>query len=254
MDVVRYAGSHLLGFLVMELYMAANEDKCIVELKDVTKVYHLGKTEVNALKGISLKITQGEFSTLVGESGSGKTTTLDLIGALGKPTTGKIFIAGEDITTFNDTKLSYFRRKNIGFIFQTFNLIEVYTAYENIAHVLHMLGETNVHKRVCDIMEKIGIEKYLNHRPNELSGGQRQRVAIARALVKSPKIIIADEPTANLDSQTGMTILQIMQKLNEEMGATFIIATHSAQVVQVAKQVHQLKDGLLIDSYRKTAG
>lgn len=188
---------------------------------------------------------------MVGESGSGKTTTLDIIGALGKPSTGKLYIDGEDITGFNDTRLSYFRRKHIGFIFQTFNLIEVYTAYENIAHSLRLLKmpEKEVRKHVCDIMEKIGLEKFLNHRPNELSGGQRQRVAIARALVKSPKIIIADEPTANLDSETGSNILKLMKQLNKDLGATFVVATHSAQVVQVAQKVFKLKDGVLIDSY-----
>ncbi|NUM35335.1 MAG: ABC transporter ATP-binding protein [Candidatus Brocadiae bacterium] len=231
--------------------MPQDSSNYVVELKDVTKKYQLGKTEVHALRGVSLAIAKGEFTTLVGESGSGKTTTLDIIGGLGKPSTGKLFIDGEDITVYNDKRLAYFRRKNIGFIFQTFNLIEVYTAYENIAHSLQLLKmpEKEIKKQVYDIMEKIGLGKFINHRPNELSGGQRQRVAIARALVKNPKIIIADEPTANLDSETGANILKLMQQLNKDLGATFIVATHSAQVVQVAKRVFKLRDGALIDSY-----
>lgn len=231
--------------------MPESTTEYVVEVRNISKRYTMGKTYVDALKGVSLSVEKGAFTALVGESGSGKTTTLDLIGGLGKPSGGSILINGEDITKLNDKKLSFFRRRNIGFIFQTFNLIDVYTTYENIAYPLYLLGipENEKRKMVSDIAEKIGLGKFLNHRPNELSGGQRQRVAIARALVKNPKIVIADEPTANLDSQTGQTILSLMQELNKTLVATFVIATHSAQVVQHSRKVYKLKDGELIDSY-----
>ncbi len=222
----------------------------IVQVDNITKRYLLGKTTVDALKGVSLQIEKGSLCALVGESGSGKTTTLDLIGGLAKPTEGKIIIGGQDVTTLNDKETSYFRRKNVGFIFQTFNLIEVYTAYENVEYALQLAGTPKTERRdlVLDIMKRIGMEKFINHRPNELSGGQRQRVAIARALVKRPHIVLADEPTANLDSATGQNILSIMKELNAELGSTFIIATHSTEVIKIAKTVFRLSDGKLANT------
>ena len=227
------------------------EIETIVEVVDLKKKYTLGKTIVDALKGISFKINKGAFVSLIGESGSGKTTSLDLIGGLGSPTSGSVIIGGEDITKLNDRQLAYFRRKNIGFIFQTFNLIDVYTTYENIEYALHLANVPKAERKnmVYETLEKIGIEKYMNHRPNELSGGQRQRVAIARALVKKPHIVIADEPTANVDSKTGQSILELMRELNETLGSTFIVATHSKQVMQYSKKVIELRDGELINIY-----
>ncbi len=223
----------------------------IVIAHELHKHYKMGKVLVlQALKGVSFSIKRGSFHAFVGESGCGKTTTLNVIGAISRPTSGYVTIDGQDISQLSDRKLSHFRNSYIGFIFQNFNLIDVYTAQENIAYPLHLAGIPRKKRpaMVMDILEKVGMEKYATHRPTELSGGQKQRVAIARALVNKPSLVLADEPTANLDSQTGEKILQLMVELNQKLGTTFIIATHSQRVMQYAQSMTTLQDGSIVSN------
>ncbi|UCD81073.1 MAG: ABC transporter ATP-binding protein [Desulfobacterales bacterium] len=218
----------------------------VVKTSEVGKVYHLGKTRIRALDHIDLEIESGEFIAIAGPSGSGKTTLLNLIGCLDRPTTGRIEIAGRDVSDLSGDQLADIRNKKIGFIFQTFNLIPVLTAYENIEFPL-LLGDNipaGLRKsKIMQVLEEVGLREHANHRPEELSGGQRQRVAIARALVKDPDIILADEPTANLDSATGENIVKLMLKLNREKGKTFIFSTHDRMIIQYAARVVRLHDG-----------
>jgi len=217
-----------------------------IMLENVSKEYMMGKIKVNAVKNISLEIKKGEFTVLAGPSGSGKTTILNMIGAMDKPTSGKIKIDDEEITDFNHKKSADFRKNRLGFIFQNYNLIPVLTAFENIIFSLDLLGKGSSNERkekVNKIMEEIDILQYAPHKPDEMSGGQQQRVAVARALVKHPEIILADEPTANLDSVTGTNILKMMRKLNEEKGITFIFSSHDPKIIDYAKRVIWLRDG-----------
>jgi putative ABC transport system ATP-binding protein len=220
----------------------------VVKTSGLGKVYQLGKTRINALNHIDMAIASGEFIAIAGPSGSGKTTLLNLIGCLDKPTTGKIEIAGRDVSNLNGDQLADIRNKKIGFIFQTFNLIPVLTAYENIEFPL-ILGDNipagRRKSKIMEVLEEVGLSEHANHRPEELSGGQRQRVAIARALVKDPDIILADEPTANLDSATGENIVKLMLKLNRGKGKTFIFSTHDRMIIQYAARVVRLHDGRL---------
>ncbi|MBU1153210.1 ABC transporter ATP-binding protein [bacterium] len=217
----------------------------IVSVKDVVKEYKLGKTKVNALRGVNLEIKDRELVAICGPSGSGKTTLLNIIGCLDQPTSGTVQIINENAAFFSDAKLSELRNKHLGFIFQTFNLIPVLTAYENVEYPLWILGKPGLERKamVLKMLDEVELLDYKNHKPDELSGGQRQRVAIARALVNMPKLVLADEPTANLDSQTGMSILKLMQKINEEFSTTFIFSTHDPQVVKYANKVYHLRDG-----------
>lgn len=228
--------------------MGGNSDY-IVEVHDLIKDYQLGNTVVHALRGIFLKIQRKDFTAVVGPSGSGKSTLLDLIGCLGQPSLGYITINGEDISKYDDDKLSDFRAQNIGFIFQTFNLIEVFSAFENVEYPLLLLKLPKKERemRVTEILEKVGLREFMKHRPNELSGGQRQRVAIARSLVKRPTFVLADEPTANLDSETGKSILDLMVELNKSLSTTFICATHDRMVMDRADKVFLLKDGKIVE-------
>jgi putative ABC transport system ATP-binding protein len=222
----------------------------VVKTEAIGKVYHLGKTRVTALQDIDLEVQEGDFLAVAGPSGSGKTTLLNLIGCLDKPTSGSIEIVGQDISSMNGNQLADMRNEKIGFIFQTFNLIPVLTAYENIEFPL-LLGNYSSHARrikIMQVLEDVGISDQAEHRPEELSGGERQRVAIARALVKDPEIILADEPTANLDSKTGENIVKLMLKLNNEKGTTFIFSTHDQMVIKHATRVVGLHDGR-IDKY-----
>lgn len=218
----------------------------MVKTTEIGKVYYLGKTTVKALENIDLEIRSGEFIAIAGPSGSGKTTLLNLIGCLDKPTNGKIEIGGRDVSNLNADHLADIRNKKIGFIFQTFNLIPVLTAYENVEFPL-ILGRNMSSKerkqKIMEVLEEVGLQKQAGHRPEELSGGQRQRVAIARALVKDPDIILADEPTANLDSTTGDNIVKLMLRLNREKGRTFIFSTHDQMILQYAGRVVKLHDG-----------
>ncbi len=224
----------------------------IIEMKNIKKNYPLGETVVNALRGIDLSVEEGAFISIVGPSGSGKTTLLNLIGCIDSPTEGSVKIGGEDITMLDDTTLTNIRLFKVGFIFQTFNLIPVLNLLENVEFPLllmkeHKLTKEEIRDRAKKCIEEVGLKEYIDHRPAELSGGQRQRVAIARALVTRPQIVLADEPTANLDSETGAAILTLMKKLNKTENTTFIFSTHDPDVLQYATEVVKIRDGLIID-------
>jgi putative ABC transport system ATP-binding protein len=219
----------------------------VTRVENVTKVYKIGKLETNALRGVSLCIENGEFTTLVGPSGSGKTTLLQLIGCLDQPTSGQVFINGKDVSRLNRGQRADLRRGTIGFIFQFFALIPTLTAYENIEMPLlltHTSG-TERRDRVKQLLEAVDLTDRGHHRPDQLSGGQQQRVAIARALATRPSMILADEPTANLDTVNGQQVMEIMTRLNLETGVTFVFATHDPRVVKYARRVVTLKDGLI---------
>lgn len=222
----------------------------IVEAAHLCKHYKVGKVLIEAVKDISFTIERGAFYALVGESGCGKTTTLNMLGGLMRTTGGSIKIDREDLTRLSDRKLARFRNRHLGFVFQDFNLINVYTSYENISYPLYLAGKSRKERLglVTAMLEKVGMEKYMNHRPTELSGGQKQRVAIARALINQPQLVLADEPTANLDSQNSDNILQLMRALNQSLGTTFIVATHSPKVMQYASHILTMKDGLLVNA------
>jgi putative ABC transport system ATP-binding protein len=217
----------------------------VVELHEIHKTYHLGKTEVPALRGISLAVAPGEFVALAGPSGSGKTSALNLVGCLDKPTAGRILFEEEDITEIPLPALAATRREKLGFIFQTFNLIPVLNAYENVEYplLLQHFSAPERKQRVLQALERVGLADRTKHKPNELSGGQRQRLAIARALVGAPRVVLADEPTANLDSVTAEEIIALMRRLNQEQGVTFIFSTHDARIMQAAARVVYLHDG-----------
>jgi len=219
----------------------------LLKLKNVEKVYHQGKIDVPAIRGISLEIEKGEFTTIFGPSGSGKTTLLNIIGCLDKPTDGEIYYEAEKkLSTLTKNELSDFRRYNLGFIFQGHNLIPVLTAFENVEFAIRIIDGISKKERrekVLDILNSVGLEGLEDRRPNELSGGQKQRVAIARALVKSPKLVLADEPTANLDSENSQEVLDIMLKMNKKLGTTFIFSTHDPQVMEYAKRLIEIRDG-----------
>lgn len=220
----------------------------LVKFENVSKTYDLGKTVVEALKGVSLDIEKGEFLSIVGPSGSGKTTMLNLLGCMDVPTSGKVFINDQDISNLNDKQATELRLRTIGFIFQSFNLIPVLTVYENIElpMILQKRLKKDYTKKITAILDEVGLTKYASHRPDELSGGQRQRVAIARALICDPHIILADEPTANLDSETGTSILEMMKEINREHQTTFIFSTHDPMVMNYASRKVVLKDGKII--------
>jgi len=222
----------------------------IVSVKNAVKNYTLGKVVVPALRGISLEVRGGEFLSIAGPSGSGKTTLLNLIGCVDTPTSGTVEVAGKDTRVLSERALTDLRLHTIGFIFQSFNLVTVLSVFQNIELPLLLqreLGAGDRRKRVMSLLERVGIGEYANHRPNELSGGQRQRVAIARALVTRPQLVLADEPTANLDSVTGQNILDLMKELNRTEGTTFIFSTHDQSVMAHASAVVRLADGKFVD-------
>ncbi len=221
----------------------------IIEVRGVIKDYPLGKLTVRALHGIDLVVERGEFTTIAGPSGSGKTTLLNLIGCVDVPTQGTVAFDGVVTSTLSDKALTQLRLEKLGFIFQSFNLVPVLSVFQNVELPLLLLGTVAADerkRRVEKIIERVGLAKYLKHRPNELSGGQRQRVAIARALVSNPKLVLADEPTANLDSVTGNSILELMKELNKE-GTTFIFSTHDAKVMEMASRIVRVHDGKIVD-------
>jgi putative ABC transport system ATP-binding protein len=220
----------------------------VVKLTDVTRIYKIGEVETRALNGVSMTINNGEFTSLVGPSGSGKTTLLQLIGCLDQPTSGKVFIDSKETTNLNRNQRADLRKSAIGFVFQFFALIPTLTAYENIEMplLLNGMGAVERKKRVNEMLSAVGLTDRANHRPDQLSGGQQQRVAVARALSNSPKMILADEPTANLDTENGEQVMEIMQKLNKETGTTFIFATHDPRVIKYAARVVTLEDGLIV--------
>jgi putative ABC transport system ATP-binding protein len=222
----------------------------VTRIENVTRTYQVGKVETQALRGVSLSIESGEFTALVGPSGSGKTTLLQLIGCLDQPTSGQIFIAGKDVSRLNRNERADMRRGTIGFIFQFFALIPTLTAYENVEIPLLLMSENAAKRRerVNQLLEAVDLTDRGHHRPDQLSGGQQQRVAIARALATNPTMILADEPTANLDTTNGKQIMEIMTKLNHETGVTFIFATHDPRVIEYARRVVTLRDGLVVNN------
>lgn len=226
--------------------MSGNAE-AFITTKMLCKDYPMGKTTVNALRGVDISIKRGEYLCVSGPSGAGKSTLLNLIGMLDKQSSGSISIDGVDLESLDAKKFHRFRRDRIAFIFQSFNLVPVLSAYENIEFplVFRRVDKKERERRVMKISEEVGIHEFLKHKPDELSGGQRQRVAIARALVVRPELIIADEPTANLDSATGRTILELMRKLNREESTTFLIASHDGALVREADRVVHVVDGLV---------
>jgi len=228
----------------------------IVQVQNVKKFYALGKTTVEAVKGVSFVIEQGDFISIAGPSGSGKSTILNMIGLIDTPTEGEVLIQGNPVSKLKDREITRLRHETIGFIFQSFNLIPVLTTRENIEFPL-LLGKNNKLTKerrdyVDFLIEEVGLQDRQKNRPNELSGGQRQRVAIARALVTKPLIVLADEPTANLDSATGDDILNLMKRINREHKTTFIFSTHDAKIVELADHIIRLKDGLVTENYKQT--
>jgi putative ABC transport system ATP-binding protein len=222
----------------------------VIELVNVKKDYPLGATTVHALRGVSLAIKEGDFISIVGPSGSGKTTLLNIIGCIDNATEGSVKIHGNEVTTHSDRRLTDLRLHTIGFIFQTFNLIPVLSARENVEFPLllmkkeHLSGK-EIRRRAEKLLEEVGLKEQMNQKPFELSGGQRQRVAIARALVTKPAIVLADEPTANLDSETGEMILKQMKELNQLEKTTFVFSTHDPDILKYANGVLKIKDGLM---------
>ena len=217
----------------------------VIGAHNITKVYNPETIPVYAVNGVHLHIQRGEFTAIVGPSGSGKTTLLNIIGGLDKPTSGNVIINGVDITGLSENKLIDFRLHNIGFVFQSFNLIPVLSAKENVEFIL-LLQKKDKHdreQRVLSLLKEVGLEDKINSRPSQLSGGQQQRVAVARALASKPEFILADEPTANLDSKAASTLLDIMEKLNKEENMTFIFSTHDPRVIERAHRVVTLVDG-----------
>jgi len=224
------------------------EPDLVVRLKDVEKTYMLDKVEVQALKGVSADIYKNKFNVIIGQSGSGKSTLLNIIGCIDAPTKGTIEVCGQDVTSFSDDALSDFRARHIGFVFQTFNLMPVLSAYENVEYPL-LLTKTPAAQRRDEVLKALGKVGLLDHKdkqPNELSGGQRQRVAIARALVKKPAIVLADEPTANLDHKTGKEIIELMQAIQAAGETTFIFSTHDRKLVYNAEDLFMIMDGKII--------
>jgi len=224
----------------------------IIEIKDLTKVYDAKSLPVYAVNGVTLTIESGEFTAIVGPSGSGKTTLLNIVGGLDDPTTGDVIINGVKINELSSRQKTDFRMRNIGFVFQSYNLIPVFTSQENVEFIMHLQGKQKEERenRTKELLEAVGLGDRMNSRPNKLSGGQQQRVAVARALASKPKFILADEPTANLDSKSTENLLGIMEKLNREENITFIFSTHDQRVVNKAKRVITLQDGAIISDIR----
>ena len=225
----------------------------LITLERVSKVYQIGEENFSALNDVSLKVGKGAFMSFVGPSGSGKTTLLNLIGGLDRPTTGQVFFKGANLENMGRSQLAAYRRENIGFIFQTFNLLPVYSIYENVLFplILNGLKESHVRERVENMVAKVGLMDQINKKPAQLSGGQCQRVAIARALVKDPLLILADEPTANLDSENSHQILELMRELNHEYKAAVIFSTHDEKVTRYIRREVRLEDGRVSSDQRR---
>jgi putative ABC transport system ATP-binding protein len=221
----------------------------LIEMKNITKDYYLGETVVRALRGIDLQIDKKEFVAIWGPSGSGKTTLLNLISAIDEPTTGELAIAGKDVRSLTDNQKSEHRNKTIGFVFQGFNLVPVLSALENVMLPLQIRGAsaTEARTQALSRLEEVGLSDLINNRPAKMSGGQQQRVSIARALVNNPSLVIADEPTANLDSETARMIIDIMRELNEKDHITFIFSTHDQRLLERVKRLVRLEDGKIVN-------
>ncbi|MEQ8417196.1 MAG: ABC transporter ATP-binding protein [Imperialibacter sp.] len=220
----------------------------VINAKNISKTYNPDKVPVHALNHVNLEIKKGEFTAIVGPSGSGKSTLLNIIGGLDVPSEGTIELGGEDISKFSDNELIDFRLQHIGFVFQAYNLIPVLTAEENVEFImlLQKQSEKDRKARTVELLTKVGLKDQMNRRPSELSGGQQQRVAVARALASKPEFILADEPTANLDSHSTATLLDMMANMNEKEGATFVFSTHDQRVIDKARRVITLEDGKIV--------
>ena len=220
-----------------------------VQLQNVTKTYQMGEVQVHALNGLDLSIQEGEFVVIVGPSGSGKTTTLNLIGGLDTPTSGELLVAGTDIAGYDQDALTAYRRDQIGFIFQFFNLLPTLTAGENVEFALELADREgqDVHQRARVLLDRVGLAERADHFPSQLSGGEQQRVAIARALAKDPPILLADEPTGNLDFRMGQKVLRVMRDLNQQEGRTVILVTHNTVIGRIGERVVHLRDGQVSD-------
>jgi len=227
----------------------------ILEAREVEKTYTMGKVLVSALRGVTLEVEQGEFVAIFGPSGSGKSTLLHVLGGLDRPDKGDVYVDGINLSTLNDAKLAEVRLHKIGFVFQFFNLLPRITALRNVELPLTLadVSEKESIQKATDMLELVGLKERINHRPTELSGGEQQRVAIARALINNPKIVLADEPTGNLDTTTGWEIVRLMKRLNEEKGQTFVVVTHDQGVAETAHRMIYLKDGV-IQGVKKVSG
>ena len=226
----------------------------VTKVINATRDFKIGEVETHALRGVNLTIDNGEFTALIGPSGSGKTTLLQLIGLLDQPTSGSVLINGKDVTHLNRDQRADLRRGAIGFIFQFFALIPTLTAYENVEMPLLLNGMKAPERRarVDEMLEAVGLTDRAHHRPDQLSGGQQQRVSVARALAIGPSLILADEPTANLDTENGKQVMELMQRLNKETGTTFVFATHDPRVIKFANRVVTLRDGLIVENNGNT--
>jgi putative ABC transport system ATP-binding protein len=222
----------------------------VARVESVTRDYAIGDFKTQALRGVSLEIEKGEFLTLVGPSGSGKTTLLQLIGCLDQPTSGKIWINGQDVSRLSRNQRAEIRQSTIGFIFQFYALIPTLSAYENVEMplLLGRVGASERRERVMHLLEAVGLADRADHRPDQLSGGEQQRTAVARALATNPTMVLADEPTANLDTANGQQVMEIMLRLNQETGVTFVFATHDPRVIKYARRVVTLRDGLVVSN------
>lgn len=224
----------------------------VIEITDVYKIYNSSEIKVNAVNGVSLDFEEAEFAAIVGPSGSGKTTLLNLLGGLDLPTSGKILIDGTDLSLLKSSQLIDFRMRNIGFVFQAYNLIPVLTARENIEFIMNLqkMSKASREERSFELLKAVGLDDRAGSRPSKLSGGQQQRIAVARALASKPRFVLADEPTANLDSKSASTLLEIMEKLNHEEKITFIFSTHDPRVVKTAHRIITLEDGKVVSDVR----
>ena len=229
------------------------ENSEAVRAENLVKIYRLGKVEIHALRGVNLYCKKGEMVAVVGPSGSGKTTLLNLIGTLDKPTSGQVFIDGQEITNLSENELTKLRRNKIGFVFQFFNLIPVLTAFENVELPMLIAGvpKEQREKRAKELLELVGLLDRMNHKPDELSGGEQQRVAIARALANRPSLLLADEPTGDLDSETGMRVVNLMREMTKRENATTIMVTHDLEVAKVADRILKMRDGKIIGEETK---
>jgi len=222
----------------------------MLELENITKVYKAGQTEVPALQGISCRIESGEMVSIIGPSGSGKSTLMNIMGCLDKPTSGRYRLDGTEVSELNDNQLAEIRNKKIGFVFQSFNLLSRTTALANVELPLIYSGASNRRQRSLQVLESVGLAHRVTHRPSELAGGEQQRVAIARALVNNPSLILADEPTGNLDTQTSKEIMQIFKQLNEQQGMTIVLVTHEPDIAAYTQRTIKLRDGQIEGSVR----